>query len=323
MGIDWEDTMAHLGKTFTPLSWEKLDPTYENRKGYDPDFLTLRVPVPKLGRKLKAEATLGPLAYEHFSVLLHPRRRLAFWTAVNIDGAQERRLGDRAADTWWLDKRDDKAFTPYQVTNRFYSNSGFERGHLVRRLDPAWGADETEAARGEADSFHFTNCAPQVPLLNKQWWAQVENHVLGTANATNRRISVLSGCLFTADDPLHKGVNIPLAYWKVVAWTVDTTQAGLRSLAFFVKQDEAVANLLKAKDVQPLAVALDDVPQAIQGYQTTVAELAGQTGMSFGALANPTVDVYARKRAARLAPLAFDVVDVYRRLRRPSDLLTA
>ena len=33
-----------------PLSWVKLDPDYQNRKGYDPDFLALRVPAPKLGK---------------------------------------------------------------------------------------------------------------------------------------------------------------------------------------------------------------------------------------------------------------------------------
>ena len=39
-------------------------------------------------------------------------------------------------------------------------------------------------------------------------------------------------------------------------------------------------------------------------------------------LADKTVDVYARKRSTRLAPLAFDTVDVYRRLRKPADLIT-
>lgn len=202
-----------------PLSWEKLDPEYDNRTGYDPDFMAVRVPAPKLDKALRKTATVPVLAYEHFSVLLNPKRKFAYWTAVNIDGASERRLGNRAADTWWTDKRDEKAYVPYQVTNTFYASSGFERGHLVRRLDPAWGIDDTEAARGEADSFHFSNCTPQVPKLNKQWWAKVENHVLDTANARNQQISVFSGCLFTKDDPPYKGARIPLAYWKVVAWT--------------------------------------------------------------------------------------------------------
>lgn len=309
-------------KRLGPLAWVGLDPDYANRSGYDPDFLATRVPVPKLGKDLKKMATLGALAYQHFSVLLNPVRRLAFWTAVNIDGASERRLGVRAADAWWTDDRDGKSFKPFQVTNAFYSRSGFERGHLVRRLDPAWGADDDEAGRAEADTFHFSNCSPQVPSLNKQWWGKVEKHVLDTANANDQRICVFSGCLFTDADPTYKGLQIPLAYWKVVAWTVGAAQRELRSLAFFVKQDEAVAQLIKAKGVQPLAVDLGDVPASIQGYQTTVAELQQTTGLSFGDLARQEVDVYARKRMTRLAPLTFNAIDTYRRLRRPSDLIT-
>lgn len=309
-------------KKIVPLSWEELDPNYENRVGYDADFLPIRVPLPKLSEELKTTATLGVLPYEHFSVLLHPVRKFAFWTAVNIDGASDRRLWTRAADKWWTDDRDDKAFKPFQVTNAFYKNSGFERGHLVRRLDPAWGVDDEEAARGEADSFHFSNCTPQVPKLNKQWWAKVENHVLDTANANNQQISVFSGCLFTKGNPKYKGVKIPLAYWKVVAWTVGKSKPKLRSLAFFIKQDEAVAELIKAKGVQPLSVDLGTVPEPIQGYQTTVAELEAKTGLTFGKLAGEDVDVYAAKRATRLSPLTFNAVDTYRRLRRPSDLIT-
>lgn len=305
-------------EAITPLSWVERDPEYGNREGYVPDFLAIRVPVPKLGKTLKRAATLNTLSYEHFSILLNPKRKLAFWTAVNVDGATERRLGERAADVWWVDDRQKKA----QITNTFYKNSGFHRGHLVRRLDPAWGADDVEAARGEADSFHFTNCAPQVRQLNTQWWLQVEQHVLDTANTNNQKISVFSGCLFTTADPKFRGVQVPLAFWKVIAWTVGKRKPQLRSLAFFVKQDEAVAKLLKTKGVEPLAVDFEDVPVPIQGYQTTVKELQSKVGMSFGALADPGVDVYARKRETRLAPLAFDAIDVYRRLRKPSDLIT-
>lgn len=308
--------------TITPLSWEKLDPDYSNRKGYNPDFLAVRVPAPKLGAALKAKATLGEIPYEHFSVLLHPQRQLAFWTAVNIDGASERRLSARKADVWWPDKRDEGRFVPCQVPGTFYANSGFERGHLVRRLDPAWGKTDKEAARAEADSFHLSNCSPQVPTLNKQWWGKVEKHVLDTANVNNQKITVFSGCLFTTRDPKFRGVKIPLAYWKVVAWTQGKgSSLALRSLAFFVKQDEAVAKLLNVT-VQPLAVKMEDTPTAIQGYQTTVAELQTKTGIGFGPLASAKVDVWARARANRLSPLAFDNVDTYRRLRRASDLLT-
>jgi endonuclease G len=309
----------------TPLSWVDLDPDYANRVGYDADFLGTRVPAPKLAEALRPSATVEPLLYEHFTVLLHPKRKLAFWTAVNIDGRSERRLGDRSRDVWWYDDRITPAKT-HQTGNEFYTGSGFQRGHLVRRLDPAWGRSDKIAARGEADSFHWANCSPQIPKLNTQWWLAVETHVLNTVNANNSKVTVFSGCLFTKHDPLYRSLRIPLAYWKVLAWTVGRTRT-LRSLGFFVKQDEAVAALLRKRgalkrDIAPLAVDLDDVPTKIQGYQMTVAELETRTQLSFGRLARADVDVYAAKRKQRLAPLAFDSVDIYRRLRSVRDLIT-
>jgi endonuclease G len=302
-----------------PLSWRPLDPDYANRAGYDAHFLGLPVPAPRLKAPMKALATAPVLPYQHFSLLLHPARKLAFWTAVNIDGARERHLGDRRPDEWWFDAR----AADLQVGDRFYAGSGFQRGHLVRRLDPAWGDSDEVSGRGEADTFHWSNCAPQMPQLNTQWWLEVENHVLQTANARELKVSVFSGCVFTDDDPAYRGVRIPLAFWKVAAWTVTMQrQPALRSLAFLVKQDEAVAALLKKRGVQPLAVDFGDVPERIQGYQTTVAELQRLTQCQFGELASPEVDVYARRRRTRLAPQVFNTIDTYRRLGRPGDLIT-
>jgi endonuclease G len=41
----------------------------------------------------------------------------------------------------------------------------FQREHLVRRMDPAWGTDK-QALLADADTFHWTNCSPQVGFFN-------------------------------------------------------------------------------------------------------------------------------------------------------------
>jgi endonuclease G len=313
--------------TMTPQSWRPLDPDYRNRRGYDAGFLDVPVPPPALAPSIERVATLAPLPYQHFSILMNPARRLAFWTAVNIDGRQERHLGLRQPDEWWFDER--KTVTPpitaeLQIGNAFYKGSGFQRGHLVRRLDPAWGETDAQSGRGEADTFHWTNCSPQMPELNTDWWLQVEDHVLQTANAHDHKVSVFSGSVFTEGDPLYRGVQIPLAFWKVIGWTVaDEGRQALRSLAFLVKQDDAVAALLKKRGTKkPQARGFDEVPQPIQGYQTTVAELSRLVQCSFGDLARADIDVYARRRTARLAPLVFNTIDTYRPLGSPADLFT-
>ena len=102
-----------------PLTREavSIDPDYSTRQGYDPAFLAggHRVPLPALPAGLVPLAAVnrspspaaGPpyvLPYHHFSVVVNKRRRLAFFTAVNIDGNASVRLR-RDPDRWSFDPR--------------------------------------------------------------------------------------------------------------------------------------------------------------------------------------------------------------------------
>jgi len=114
----------------------------ETRKGYDSDFLGENVSFPETSEELSGEIAPvngrddGRLHYLHFSVVLHKSRRLALYTACNIDGENLYRIR-RGRDKWKLDPRMDKQF---QVGNELYKGNPLDRGHLVRRIDPAWGS---------------------------------------------------------------------------------------------------------------------------------------------------------------------------------------
>jgi DNA/RNA endonuclease G (NUC1) len=60
---------------------------------------------------------------------------------------------------WKIDPRIPKAA---QVDGpEFYVPTVFDRGHMVRRLDPVWGT-EGPARLANADTHHYTNSCPQV-----------------------------------------------------------------------------------------------------------------------------------------------------------------
>ena len=72
-----------------------------------------------------------------------------------------------------------------------------DRGHLVRRLDPAWGESKALAKIANDDTFHFTNCTPQHENFNQSrlagLWGQLENAVkriivLGSARPVHQEI---------------------------------------------------------------------------------------------------------------------------------------
>src|SRR5204863_2302402 len=103
--------------------------------------------------------------YEHFSVKMNKVKRVAIFTATNIDGRTyltvDRQTGQVVSEgeTWFLDTRISAS---YFLDQTFYSGWShiFDRGHLTRRTDPTWGTP-AEAERANADTFHFTNCSPQ------------------------------------------------------------------------------------------------------------------------------------------------------------------
>ncbi len=106
----------------------------------------------------------GRLDYTHFSLVMSRSRRLAMFTALNLDGSAL--VGVPRDDNWRLDPRLAPA---QQIDNALYAHNPLDRGHLVRRTAVNWGA---EAEQANADTFHFTNCTPQMAGFNQQTLAR-------------------------------------------------------------------------------------------------------------------------------------------------------
>ncbi|MBS0205804.1 MAG: DNA/RNA non-specific endonuclease [Planctomycetes bacterium] len=275
-------TAATTTGSVAPAAQEKveIDTDYSKREGYNPNFLgggKLSVPLPVLTTtQVKAAAinnepgTGAPyeLQYHHYSVVMNKQRRLAFFTAVNIDGTQEQNLGKREQDRWIFDHRVDKSL---QIGNEWYGKP-FDRGHLVRRLDPAWGRSVAIAKSANDDTFHFTNCSPQHSRFNqgKALWQGLENYLLDNANKNDRRITIFTGPIFGKDDPDFSGVQVPTRFWKVVAFVRDDGSLG--SAGFLVSQEDLLAALESTAE------------DAAKTFQVRVSQIEKLTQLDFGTL---------------------------------------
>ncbi|MEM7498580.1 MAG: DNA/RNA non-specific endonuclease [Pseudomonadota bacterium] len=255
----------------------------EGREGYDPAFLgegALRVDLPCIGAAAADDlapvkgASDGILRYTHFSVLMSSTRRLPILTAVNIDGAKAFRL--KRKGSWNTDGRiaDD-----HQIDNVLYKHNPLDRGHLVRRKDPGWGATREEAQQGELDTFHYTNCAPQHKDLNQRDWVGLEDYILEAAETKDFRVSVMTGPVFREDDrrlkvqPGAEDIRIPEAFWKIAVMVREDTGA-LSATAYLLTQGEMIRDLVEA------AFVLGEY----KTYQVKVSRIAALTGFDFSAL---------------------------------------
>jgi endonuclease G len=240
-------------------------------KGYEERFLGPVVPLPALNPAQLAD--VAPLLdgsghvlkYVHFSVVLSKSRRLAYYTAVNIDGRKIKQL-TRDRDVWYFDPR---VAREHQTGADLYEGNDLDRGHLVRRCDPVWGR---AALTANEDTFHFTNCAPQHKGLNRVTWLGLEDYILGSAEAHDLKASVFTGPVFRADDMVYRAAyQLPAEFWKVVVMRKSNRQ--LSTTAYLQTQK----NLIKD---------LEFAYGAYKTYQVPVARIEAITGLDFGELRN-------------------------------------
>jgi len=259
--------------------------------GFDESFIGADVPLPKLvagAKRLDPGGGGGAgdpiLRYEHFSIAMSPARKLAYFVAVNIDGSRTIDVGPRGDDKWIFDTRIPE---DQQMGNWLYDNNDFDKGHLVRRLDPVWGDSREEAVRAEADTFHFTNCAPQHWRFNRrrEFWQGIETYILDNTEVYDLRISLFTGPVLADDDPPMEGTLVPRDYWKVVA--MRKQDGSLAAAAYVLSQ----AELLKA-------LPEEFVFGEYKAFQVRVSEIEERTGLGFGELREH--DVFARLRAAEV-----------------------
>lgn len=252
---------------------------YSGRLGYNPDFLGQTVPLPiltekalRFGKVAEVQGSPnGELRYEHFSIVFNASRRLAFFTAVNIDGAQSVSLA-RGSDRWSYDPR---LPLEIQVGDELYGSEPggnyFDRGHLVRRLDPVWGEPAT-LARADEDTFHWTNCSPQYWEFNQKetLWQGLENFILTNTDQDDLKAIVFTGPIFRDNDYTHRGVKIPQSFWKVVV--VMDGAGRLYSSAYVASQEKYAKH-----------VPFERLPVGqFNNFQLTVTKLEELTGLSFG-----------------------------------------
>jgi endonuclease G len=282
-----EGTDDSISATAHPQAEEAvvIDPDYNNRPGYDPGFLeTIDVPLPRVSKAMEqdtarvrsdAQKNGDPfeLAYYHYSVYMNKRRRTAWFSAANVDGDHRPDIGKRRGDRWFTDPR---ILRSEQIGQEAFE-PGIDRGHLTRRQDTAWGSDVASATLANNDTFHFTNCSLQASPFNqgKDRWQGLEQFLLEQhAKKERRRMVVITGPLFAANDPVYKNdrmnysVRCPLQFWKIC---VLIRRNDTPSATAFVLGQEDIQNLPGFEEAFDVAAT-----------QVRVADLEERTGLDFG-----------------------------------------
>ena len=257
-------------------------------KGYQSNFLgnyNIRLPQPKKSIMkfiAKIDGTDGiVLKYYHYSTIFHSVRMMPLVSGINVDGDPAKRLDMAARKDTWL--RDTRLGFDIQLDDAYYKNSGFDRGHMSRREDADWGATAEEAKRNADLTCMYTNACPQVAKINessrKGLWGILEKVVLESGaeaeSGKTAKISVFNGPVFKDDDPVFRGIQVPMDFYKIVLWLTDDGK--LKVTAFRLSQTKLVSDI----DFEQLDV---DQNTEFKEFQVTVGSLQKDTKIDFSSL---------------------------------------
>ena len=271
---------AELEKKFE----DEMD--YSSCTGYDENFMGLKIAIPtpstalrkKLAFHLESPSTYL-LKYHHYTVMHHAVRKVPVVSAINVHGKYRySALGkDTRTDKWFRDNRID---FDVQLNDAFYATSGFDKGHMARREDAEWGTTMTKAKTAADMTCSYANAVPQVPALNRNifgyhgLWGDLEMKLLEQGvkdeNGQGARICVFNGPIFRSDDPVFKGVQVAMDFFKVVVWR----GAGnvLRTTCFKLTQDDLVG------EIEFEVLRFDEV---FKTHQVSIADIESETGLRF------------------------------------------
>jgi len=154
----------------------------------------------------------------------------------------------------------------YRVTHDDYTNSGYDRGHMVR------SEERTRSPEDNKVTFLMTNILPQYHDLNAGPWLRLEEHCENLGRKQGKQLFVMAGGVLgrgkKASKTIGKGVAVPDTYFKIVV---------------VLDPREGPADVT---DATPVIAVLMPNKEGIQDegwekYRTTVDEIEKRTGYDF------------------------------------------
>ncbi|MFY8001914.1 MAG: DNA/RNA non-specific endonuclease [Candidatus Kapaibacteriota bacterium] len=231
----------------------------------------------------------GEAAYllirKQYALSYNGTKNVPNWVSSNLNadyfGDTERKQGQFMPDP-------DLPPQFYKVKHQDYSNTGYDRGHMVR-------SEERTASRADNDAtFYTTNLLPQYHDLNAGPWLRLEEFCQYLAQRKNKELYIICGGVFPKQYQTigkRNNVAVPEQCFKIIV---------------VLERGQGI------KDVNENTTILAALMPNIQGiersqwrqYQTTVDEIEQRTGYDFLTAVPENIQKVIESRKAQALSLA-------------------
>ena len=168
---------------------------------------------------------------KHYFISYSAPDRLSEWVAYELHSTELIKAASR----------DNKRFKqdtsmPGGVKYNEYTNSGYDRGHLVPAADMAF-SDEAMT-----ESFLMSNVAPQLPSFNRGIWNTLESKVRDWARGGEALYVITGSCWDSTSVSLKEtGIPVPGYFYKVI---FDTNRKSRGMIVFLMPHSDGLRNSL-------------------------------------------------------------------------------
>jgi len=200
-----------------------------------------------------------------YSAELNSARWVSWYVDKNCYGTVKRYIGNFITDT-------NLPIEFYKVKHSDYTNSGYDRGHLVR------SKERTQTDEDNKATFYLTNIIPQYPDLNRKIWLQLEDYCKDLCINESKQLFIISGGKYRKRPKKIKNkISIPDSCWKVVlildsAKTINDIDTNTQVIAVMMPNDSTVT---KYKDWLE--------------FSTTTKQIEQSTGFNFFSKLKPEI----------------------------------
>ncbi|MBD0319043.1 MAG: DNA/RNA non-specific endonuclease, partial [Gemmatimonadetes bacterium] len=168
----------------------------------------------------------------------------------------------------------------YRVVNSDYTNSGYDRGHMVRSEERTWSAEQNK------QTFLMTNILPQYQDLNGGPWYKFEQYLQTQAQTYDKEIYIVAGGYAYSGTLLNAGkVAIATRNYKI---------------ALLMPAGQGLAQATSTGALQVIAIDMPNTTgiasHSWETYRTTVDAIESKTGYDFLPLLTDAVETYWEAR---------------------------
>lgn len=150
----------------------------------------------------------------------------------------------------------------YKVRHADYTNSGYDRGHMVR------SEERTSSVEDNISTFILTNVCPQTPDLNRLIWLQFERYCENLCKKQNKKLYIVTGGIYIYNNYINNELAVPDSCWKVV---------------IILDSNQTASDI--SESTQTIAVMMPNI-NGLKGkkwneYITTIDAVENSTGYNF------------------------------------------